>query len=63
MSAQVVLIGAPGSGKSTVGAMLAERLGVAFHDADAVIAAPSDSLNGRAARGSVTITAITRTDS
>ena len=37
MSAQVVLIGAPGSGKSTVGAMLAERLGVAFHDADAVI--------------------------
>ena len=34
---QIVLIGAPGSGKSTDGAMLAERLGVTFHDADAVI--------------------------
>jgi shikimate kinase len=34
---QLVLIGAPGSGKSTVGAMLAERLGVSFNDADAVI--------------------------
>ena len=34
----IVLVGAPGSGKSTVGALLAERLGVAFHDADAVIA-------------------------
>lgn len=33
----VVLVGAPGSGKSTVGALLAERLGVAFHDVDAVI--------------------------
>jgi shikimate kinase len=38
MSTQiVVLVGAPGSGKSTVGAMLAERLGVTFRDADAVI--------------------------
>ena len=35
--AQVVLVGAPGSGKSTVGALLAERLGVAFVDVDAVI--------------------------
>ena len=33
----IVLIGAPGSGKSTVGALLAERLGVTFRDADAVI--------------------------
>jgi shikimate kinase len=32
-----VLVGAPGSGKSTVGAMLAERLGVAFRDVDDVI--------------------------
>jgi len=35
--AQVVLVGAPGSGKSTVGALLAERLGVPFVDVDAVI--------------------------
>ena len=33
----IVLIGAPGSGKSTVGALLAERLGVTFRDADTVI--------------------------
>jgi shikimate kinase len=33
----IVLIGAPGSGKSSVGAMLAERLGVTFRDADAFI--------------------------
>jgi shikimate kinase len=33
----IVLVGAPGSGKSTVGAMLAERLGVTFRDVDAVI--------------------------
>jgi shikimate kinase len=37
MSRPTVLVGAPGSGKSTVGAMLAGRLGVAFRDADAVI--------------------------
>jgi shikimate kinase len=37
MMGSVVLVGAPGSGKSTVGAMLAERLGVTFNDADAVI--------------------------
>jgi shikimate kinase len=33
----VVLVGAPGSGKSTIGAMLAERLGVTFRDVDTVI--------------------------
>lgn len=33
----VVLVGAPGSGKSTVGALLAAELGVPFHDVDAVI--------------------------
>lgn len=39
MSADLVLVGAPGSGKSTVGALLAERLGVSFTDVDAVICA------------------------
>ena len=37
MSGPVVLVGAPGSGKSTIGALLAERLGVAFADVDAEI--------------------------
>jgi shikimate kinase len=37
MIGPVVLVGAPGSGKSTVGAMLAGRLGVGFRDVDAVI--------------------------
>lgn len=32
-----MLVGAPGAGKSTVGALLAERLGMAFIDVDAVI--------------------------
>jgi shikimate kinase len=36
-SGGIVLVGAPGSGKSTVGALVAERLGVAFTDLDAVI--------------------------
>ncbi|TDC79338.1 shikimate kinase [Streptomyces hainanensis] len=31
----VVLVGPPGSGKSTIGALLAERLGVAVRDTDA----------------------------
>jgi shikimate kinase len=34
-----VLIGPPGAGKSTVGTLLAERLGVAFRDTDADIEA------------------------
>ncbi|MGH3338472.1 MAG: shikimate kinase [Propionibacteriaceae bacterium] len=33
----VVLVGAPGSGKSTVGALLARHLGIGFRDVDAVI--------------------------
>ncbi|SOC54626.1 shikimate kinase [Ornithinimicrobium cerasi] len=33
----VVLIGPPGAGKSTVGALLAERLGVPFTDTDAAV--------------------------
>jgi shikimate kinase len=37
VTADVVLVGAPGSGKSTVGSMLAERLGVPFTDVDAEI--------------------------
>jgi shikimate kinase len=35
--AHVVLVGAPGSGKSSVGVQLAARLGLAFRDVDAVI--------------------------
>ena len=35
MSPQVVLVGAPGSGKTTVGRLLAKRLGVGFRDVDA----------------------------
>ncbi|WP_199538914.1 shikimate kinase [Desertihabitans brevis] len=35
----MVLIGAPGSGKSAVGALLAERWGVPHHDVDALIEA------------------------
>ncbi|MGL4175077.1 MAG: shikimate kinase [Dermatophilaceae bacterium] len=34
---RVVLVGPPGSGKTTVGAVLARQLGVAFHDTDAAI--------------------------
>jgi shikimate kinase len=33
----IVLVGAPGSGKSTVGALLAEQLDMRFTDVDAVI--------------------------
>jgi shikimate kinase / 3-dehydroquinate synthase len=33
----VVIVGAPGSGKSTVGPLLADRLGTSFTDVDAVI--------------------------
>jgi shikimate kinase len=35
--ARVVLVGPPGSGKSTVGAALAELLGLPLHDTDAAI--------------------------
>ncbi|MGW2314669.1 shikimate kinase, partial [Actinomadura luteofluorescens] len=35
MRPKAVIIGPPGSGKSTIGAALAERLGVALRDTDA----------------------------
>ena len=35
----IVLVGPPGAGKTTVGRLLAEQLGVAFRDSDAVIEA------------------------
>lgn len=35
----LVLVGAPGAGKTTVGTLVAERLGVRFHDTDADIVA------------------------
>lgn len=39
MSPRVVLVGAPGSGKTTVAAALAERLGLAVRDTDADVEA------------------------
>jgi shikimate kinase len=39
VSPRVIIVGAPGSGKSTVGQLLADRLGVAFRDTDADIEA------------------------
>lgn len=36
---RAVIIGPPGAGKSTIGALLAERLGVSFHDTDVGIVA------------------------
>jgi shikimate kinase len=37
VSPAVVLVGPPGAGKSTVGALVAERLGVSFVDSDALV--------------------------
>ena len=34
MAPQIVLVGVPGSGKTTVGTLLAERLGTGFRDTD-----------------------------
>lgn len=42
MTAVVVLVGPPGAGKTSVGAVLARRLGVAFADSDAAIAERAD---------------------
>ena len=39
MPPRVVLVGLPGSGKSSVGAELARRLGVAFADSDELVEA------------------------
>ncbi|MFQ6173257.1 shikimate kinase [Oryzobacter sp. R7] len=38
---RVVLVGPPGSGKTTVGALVAALLGVPFHDTDAAVEATS----------------------
>lgn len=38
-SRPILLVGMPGSGKSTIGRLLADRLGLAVHDTDATIAA------------------------
>lgn len=39
MPPRLVLVGAPGAGKSTVGQLLAERLGVSCHDTDEAVEA------------------------
>ena len=39
MAPVAVLVGAPGAGKSTIGALLGERLGVPFADSDTLIEA------------------------
>lgn len=46
MSPRAVVVGPPGSGKSTVGPLLAEHLGVGFRDADDdVVAAEGRSIS------------------
>jgi shikimate kinase len=42
----VVLVGPPGAGKSTVGRLLADRLGVAFRDTDADVEAAAGAAIG-----------------
>ena len=42
MAPVVVLVGPPGAGKTTVGELLAERLGVGFRDTDRDVAATAD---------------------
>ena len=37
MKRQLILVGLPGSGKTTVGGLLAERLGLPFADCDDLI--------------------------
>ena len=44
MSPRVILVGAPGCGKTTVGLLLADRLGVTFRDTDADV----EALTGKA---------------
>jgi shikimate kinase len=41
LGAPLILVGLPGAGKSTVGAAVAERLGVPFHDFDVALARSS----------------------
>jgi len=46
VSPRAVIVGPPGSGKSTVGPLLAEHLGVGFRDADDdVVAAEGRSIS------------------
>ncbi|HEU4700727.1 MAG TPA: shikimate kinase [Gemmatimonadales bacterium] len=46
-SRHCVLVGLPGSGKSTVGPLLAARLGLPFHDVDAILAGRAGKPVGR----------------
>ncbi len=53
MIGHIALVGMPGSGKSTVGPLLAARLGLPFHDVDAVIEAKHGPITDLFARGEV----------